>query len=157
MAIVYGRVPSHRNVTGRLTSLVDSDLSPVELSQALAEKLNVRVQEAIKQNRDRIDLSRVQAEELCYALSLLIEQMEWASHELFPKHASATLTNFAIRDYDRWKDLYKALRRRYRDLATKFTQFHSVLSEEKTTALFEQLDKRIITEVFRARERRHQS
>jgi hypothetical protein len=147
---------SNRNVTGRLKGLVKTDLSPLELTEALAERLHVRVQESIEEGRDRIDLSRVQAQELCHALSLLIEQVRWAQDELFPQHAAETLTNHALRDYDRWKDMYLSLRQRYRELAFKFVRVGSTLSPEQTEVMFEELDRRLVTAVFRKREPRGQ-
>lgn len=145
---------SNRNVTGRLKGLVRADVSPLELTQALAERLHVRIQESLKEGRDRIDFSRVQAEELCNALSLLIQQVQWAEDELFPQHAADTLTNHAMRDYDRWKDMYLSLRKRYRELAFKFVSVGSTLSPDKTEIMFEELDRRLVTAVFRVRERR---
>ena len=155
MAIVpLGKRPSRRNVSGRLKKLVPSNVSPLELTEALAERLHVRVQETLKEGRDRIDLSRTQAEELCYALSLLLEQVHYIHEELYPQHAAATLTDHALHDYDRWKDMYLSQRRRYRELAVKFAQYGSVLSPEATEEMFERLDARLIREVFKAREHR---
>lgn len=148
---------SNRNVTGRLKGLVRTDVSPLELTEALAERLNVRVQESIKEGRDRIDFSRVQAEELCYALSLLVQQIQWAQDELFPQHAASTLTNHALRDYDRWRDMYLSLRKRYRELAFKFVNVGSTLSPAATEVMFEELDRRLVNAVFKKRERQGQS
>lgn len=158
MAIIpLGKRPSKRNVTGRLQKLVPSDVSPIELTEALAERLHVRIQENIKEGRDRIDFSRIQAEELCYALSLLIEQVHNIHDELYPHYAAKTLTDYAMHDYDRWKDMYLSLRKRYREMALKFTKYGSVLSEEQTLAVFEELDNRLIREVFKKRGRPDQA
>ena len=130
--------------SGRLKRINKSELSPLELTRALAERLNVRIEECVKENRSNITISKIQARELCMALSLLIKELEDAEETLLPQRAADSMTNVAMQDFQRWKQLYEQQRRRYRDLVLRFTRAHSILSEADTVALLTELDDRII-------------
>ena len=131
---------NERRVTTHLKKLTKQELSPLELTRALAERLNVRIEECAKENRNELTISKGQGRELCYALSLLIKELEDAEDTLLPQHAAAAMTSVALRDFDRWRVLYDQQRLQYRDLALRFVQSNSLLSEEDTIALFEKLD-----------------
>ena len=127
-------------MTHHLKKLTKQELSPLDLTRALAERLNVRIEECAKENRNEITISKTQARELCMALSLLIKELEDAEDTLLPQHAAAAMTSVALRDFDRWHVLYDQQRLQYRDLALRFVRSNSLLSEEDTIALFEKLD-----------------
>ena len=138
-----------RYVSGRLKRLNKSDVSPLELTRALAERLNVRIEECVKENRTNITISKIQARELCMALSLLIKELEDAEETLLPQRAADSLTNLAVKDFNRWRKLYEQQRLRYRELALRFVNTHSILSQADTTALFERLDNQLIKRAFK--------
>ena len=143
-----------RYVSGRLKRINKTELSPLELTRALAERLNVRIEEyntATSNNAKyrNILISKTQANELCMALSLLIKELEDAEETLLPRRAADSMTNVSMQDFHRWKQLYKGQRRRYRELALRFTRTNSILSESDTEALFEELDNRIIKEILK--------
>ena len=136
--------PRTRRSTRTLRKLSDDKASPIEVVEALAERLDDRL--AYHEQRlvrgEKVLLNMVALTELRQMLYLLVAQVHHWKEEVWPKASAGILATKALSTFTDYRLMYEASERKYRDLVKFMATNKSLMSEEQVERMLSRMEER---------------